>query len=98
MSPLRLAALMSAVTLFVTLGGCHVGKRPVSACVGDCDGDGAITAADFVRVTGIDLGKVPFEACKVLDANGDGQFSADERIQMVRNYSDGCGHASNSTE
>lgn len=84
---LRAAFLCGVLAL--SLGACRL-ARPRVVCVGDCDGDGAITAADFVRLTGIDLGKVPFDACKALDANGDGQFSADERIVMVRNYSDGC--------
>lgn len=62
----------------------------VSACAGDCSGDGQITVDELITGTNIALGLTPLSACLVFDANGDEQVTIDEILQAVNSALNGC--------
>src|SRR5262245_21061795 len=41
-------------------------------CIGDCNGDGAISINELILGVQIALGEAPLAACPAFDANGDG--------------------------
>ena len=59
------------------------GEGPIS-CLGDCDGDGAITIAELVRGMSIALGSAALAVCPTFDVDGDGQVAVDELLRAVR--------------
>ena len=63
---------------------------PHAACVGDCDGDGAVAVDELVRAVAIALGNEPTSACASIDANGDGVVTIDELLAAVAHSMDGC--------
>lgn len=60
------------------------------ACVGDCDGDGAVTVDEIVLMVGIGLGIEGIGNCVPADLNGDGDVTVDEIVNAVTNALDGC--------
>ena len=77
---------------FCGLGGCApveiVQENP--SCRGDCDGDGAITVAELVRLVNVALGSLPLEDCAAGDRNGDGAIAIDELTRAVQHAIDEC--------
>jgi len=61
-----------------------------SSCVGDCNGDGAVTVDELIVGVNMALGARPVSDCPVMDANGDGQVSISDLIAAVRAALDGC--------
>jgi len=61
-----------------------------SACVGDCDGDGAVSVGNLITGVNISLGRAQLSVCPVFDADGNGSVSVSELIQGVRNALNGC--------
>lgn len=55
-------------------------------CVGDCDGNGAVTVDELIRGVNVALGSLGLAECPSFDANGDGEVTVDEIVQAV-NYS-----------
>jgi len=62
----------------------------VSACVGDCNGDGSVTVDEIITGVNIALGVTPLSACPVFDGNDDGTVTVDEILQAVNNALNGC--------
>ena len=60
------------------------------ACVGDCDGDGAVTVDELLTGVNIALGSLPVSRCSSFDSNGDGEVTLDELIQATLRALNGC--------
>jgi Tol biopolymer transport system component len=66
-----------------------------TACTGDCDGDGAVTINELVRMTNMALGvsicgEGAVAACPAGDANGDCAITVEELVRGVGNNQNGC--------
>jgi hypothetical protein len=59
-------------------------------CAGDCLGNGAVGAADIVRMVHIAVGNTDPSACMAGDADGDGDITAEEIDAAARNLFGGC--------
>lgn len=66
------------------------GAARAQACVGDCDGDGAVTVDEVITGVNIALGTQPLASCSRIDANADGVITVDEIIQAVSHALTGC--------
>jgi hypothetical protein len=55
------------------------------SCIGNCNGDAAVTVDELQIMVNILLGTEPIEACSPGDENGDGEVTVDEIIRAV-NY------------
>ena len=64
-----------------------VGPQP---CVGDCDGDRAVSVSELVRGVNIALGTAVLETCAVFDSDQDGEVSISELIAAVNAALLGC--------
>ena len=60
------------------------------SCVGDCDGDDAVTVAELIRGVNIALGTTSIDACPSFDGNGDGEVAVNELVVGVNAALDGC--------
>lgn len=59
-------------------------------CVGDCNGDGAVTIDELITGTNIALGSLPLTRCTALDANADEQITVNELVIAVNATLNGC--------
>jgi hypothetical protein len=62
----------------------------VSACVGNCDGDGQVSIEELLALVNIALGAADVSACTAGDANSDGAITIDEILAAVNNALSGC--------
>lgn len=78
--------------LAFSLAGCSVFKcsKPRPVCIGDCDGNGVVTAEEIEKVRSITAGEQLVSACVVADANADGMVTVDELTKTTVNASQGC--------
>ena len=53
------------------------------ACVGDCDGNGAVTIEELIRGVNIALNGGGVAACPSIDRSQDGTVSIDELVAAV---------------
>lgn len=67
-------------------GTVEVGK----ACVGDCDGTGAVTVNELVTMVNIALGNQQLSACVAGNEDGNGEITINEIITAVNNALNGC--------
>lgn len=65
--------------------------RPIPACPGDCDGDGAVTTQEMALCTQIASGAYPLSACPACDADGNGVVTAGDLTRVAAARSGGCG-------
>jgi len=61
-----------------------------NVCVGDCDGNGAVTVGEIILAVGVALGAEPLESCPVADAEDNGLVEASDLVTIVGNLLDGC--------
>jgi len=59
-------------------------------CVGNCNGDGAVTVDELLTAVNIALGISPVEQCPAFDVNGDGAVTVNEILAGVTNALNGC--------
>jgi hypothetical protein len=59
-------------------------------CAGDCNGDGAVSVDELVRIVALANGN-GVEACEAADGDGDGVIAIDEVVWAVRSALEGCG-------
>jgi dienelactone hydrolase len=64
--------------------------RAGALCVGDCDGDGAVTIAELIGGVAQSLAPGAPQTCGAFDRNGDSRVTIDELIAAVRSALDGC--------
>ncbi len=62
----------------------------VSACAGDCTGDGQVTVNEIITMVNIALGTGSIVECGTGDANHDNQVSVDEILTAVNAALNGC--------
>jgi hypothetical protein len=60
------------------------------ACVGDCDGNGAVSISDLIRGVGIALGQSPLDNCPSFDADGSGMVTVSDLVRAVNDALAGC--------
>jgi len=79
-------------TVAILLAGWVFAAPPVAAqpCVGDCNGDGAVSIADLVTAVNISLGATAVSACPAADRNSDGLVAISELITAVGHGLRGC--------
>jgi hypothetical protein len=80
---------VTAVAVSLALGLAWAGPA-WSACAGDCDRDGVVTADEIVTGTGVRLGEIPVSLCPAADVGGDGQVGAPELVAAVESALAGC--------
>lgn len=94
MKALPIIAAIGLLTLAGCSSICKIIPLPVicdtKACVGDCNGDGEVTADEVVLATAINLGSQDISKCKAADENGDGKVSASELTKSNQNAQNGC--------
>jgi len=61
-----------------------------ATCVGDCNGDGAVTVDELINGVNIALGSASLAQCPSFDANGDGAVTVDEVVRAVNSGLNGC--------
>ena len=59
-------------------------------CVGDCDGDNAVTVDEIVTIVNIALGNRPLADCPAGDRTDDGVITVDEIVIALNFALDGC--------
>lgn len=64
--------------------------EPVTACPGDCDGNGRVSIAELVRAVNIALQNDTVANCRAADVNGDGRVTINELIQAVNSALQQC--------
>lgn len=62
----------------------------VSACIGDCSGNGVVTVNELITGVNIALGNLPLGDCPVFDPSGDGRVTITEVIAAVNRALNGC--------
>lgn len=60
------------------------------ACIGDCDGNGAVSINELIRGVNIALELQPVANCSCADPNSDGRVTINELIQAVNRALNGC--------
>ncbi len=63
---------------------------PAVACLGDCNGDGAVRIAELVLGVRIALGDADIDACRAFDAAGNGRVGITDLVRAVGHAIDGC--------
>ena len=63
----------------------------MSACAGDCDGDGVVRVNELVAGVRIALEQAAASTCSSFDADGDGRVTVAELVRGVRSLLGGCG-------
>jgi hypothetical protein len=61
-----------------------------AGCVGDCNGDGAVTVNECVDMVSVALGNTVFSSCPAGDVNDDGAITIDEIVGAVAAVLSGC--------
>jgi hypothetical protein len=73
-----------------------LGEIIVTACAGDCDGDGTVSIGEVIKAVNLFLGEPlcnpadPPRSCPVADVDGNGSVSIGEVIQGVNRFLSGC--------
>jgi hypothetical protein len=62
---------------------------PAPACVGDCNGDGAVTVDEIITMVSVALGEAGAE-CGAGDRDGDGEITVDEILAAIDHALNGC--------
>ena len=64
--------------------------QPRGVCLGDCDGNLAVTVDELVTLVAIALGELPPSRCEPGDADRDGRITVDEIVTSVQRALSGC--------
>jgi len=90
-------ATLCGAALSLSLPSAHAvaeGLRPaattLSACVGDCGGDGTVTVDELLTMVNIALGNALDSACLAGDADNSGDISVNEIVAAVNNALNSC--------
>jgi hypothetical protein len=87
----RDSAALCALALFSAAGPpATASATSVGFCVGDCNGDGAVTVDELIRGISIALGNRPLNDCPTFDPSDDGLVTVDEIVSAVANGLSGC--------
>jgi len=61
-----------------------------TTCVGDCNNDMTVSAAELLKGIDIALGRLGLSACKPFDVRADGRVSIDELVRGVKDAQTHC--------
>ena len=80
------------VVLIGALGFILAGlPRPALAqCLGDCDGDGAVSVNEIIAMVNIALGTADISTCLAADGDHSGTVTVDEIVAATSNALNGC--------
>ena len=80
------------LTLYAgTIGdGVFLTRSTDGQCLGDCDGNGAVTVNEIIVMVNIDLGSLPVTGCPAADPDNTGTVSITQIIAAVSNALNGC--------
>lgn len=84
----RLLAILFALTCLSVAAAPSRGS--VARCLGDCDGNDAVTVDEVITGVNIALGLAPIERCASFDADADGAVTVDEILLAVQAALGGC--------
>jgi len=73
----------------LAIGALCVGSEAM-ACVGDCDGNAAVSVSELITGVRIILGGAPLSECPIFDATPDGELRIAELVMAVGNALNGC--------
>lgn len=90
MTLLGAIALLSASGRDLPAGFARPAAATEATCVGDCDGNGAVTVDDVVTGVNIALGLTALASCTALDSDADGAVAVDELLRAVQAVLEGC--------
>jgi len=62
----------------------------VTACAGDCNGDGAVTINELLTMVNVALGTTAVTACEAGDVNGNGEITINEILAAVNHALGTC--------
>jgi hypothetical protein len=80
-------SLLAAVTVLTILAGT---ARAQLLCLGDCNGDGAVTVDEIVTIVNIALGEADVSTCTAGDGDSSGTITVDEIVTALNNALEGC--------
>jgi hypothetical protein len=69
------------------------GASAAAECRGDCDGSGAVSVAELVRIIGLSLRDLGTGDCSAADADGDGRIDIADCVRAVAASLQGCAAA-----
>lgn len=81
------------LSFIVVAAATFVLSRPATAqpaCIGDCNGDGAVTVDEVITMVNIALGTAEVGACPAGDGDSSGDITVDEIVTGVTNALEGC--------
>ncbi len=73
------------------------GQEGATTCVGDCDGNGAVSIDELLTAVAIALGDLPRDRCIAADRDGNGTVTVDELIAAIAAALGGCQAAPTAT-
>src|SRR5262245_11725588 len=82
----RARRLHRVLALVLALAASPVG----AACVGDCDGNGAVPINELIKGVNVALGTAALDTCAAFDRNSDGDVRVDELLAGVNSANAGC--------
>src|SRR5436190_19287385 len=83
--------------VLAALLGASTSAPAQTACLGDCDGSGAVTVDELVTMVNIALSSAALSACDSGDTDGSGDISIDEIIAAVNSAVSGCSAVATAT-
>jgi hypothetical protein len=89
-SPTSSATPLTTATATPSPTASATATAPVSACAGDCDGNGSVAVNELISGVNIALGNALVDSCPSFDRNGDGSVSINELIAAVNAALTGC--------
>lgn len=72
---------------------CRAGARNCPVCVGDCDGNHAVTVNELISMVNITLGTTSLASCRSGDRDDDGTITVDEIVSAVQRALTSCPEA-----
>jgi ELWxxDGT repeat protein len=73
--------------------GVELWALPLAGCAGDCDADGAVSAADLVKAVNLLLGRLPLRACPAFSTAFATEIGVADVVSAVSAALNGCGPA-----
>ena len=88
--PRRASRVFLLLLLFVGLFAAQPAPASTIPCLGDCNGNEAVTVDELVKGVNIALGTAALDECSAFDWSGDGKVTVDEILTAVNAALNGC--------
>jgi len=86
----RMALITSVVGVGLICVASPIACQARTTCLGDCDGDLAVSVDELTTAVNIALGRTALEACARIDGNADGAVSVEEIVAAMANALTAC--------